>query len=408
MADERGPLQPVLENRWRHRIVGVFTLLLELARHLFGRFFKRFYDVDAHHERRARLARQLMLLEGGPAGKISTVLDGRHHSTAKRKVKIIVNPISGRGRGLRAIPHLRNGLRELGYDVEVVVTERAGQGRQECYALESNVKAVVAVGGDGTLNEVVNGVGDQGVPIAVYSTGTANCIGTEFRIPRNPELFCRMIEEGYSLKLDVADAVGLRRFHSFASLGFDAQVVEELSKDRTGAILMTSYAKPIWRALRKYKWPSVKVEIDGRQVCASAKMVIVSNIRNYAIMEAAPAALATDGLLDVLIFEKGGWLNLARYAIGAFTRSHTNDSDVKYYQGCEVRLESLATDVPLQVDGDCGGHLPIVLRVIPRAVPFLVPLRVYRELSPEFKATRKQRSARSPHAREQQQQRRGG
>ncbi|GIW72492.1 MAG: hypothetical protein KatS3mg102_2034 [Planctomycetota bacterium] len=223
-------------------------------------------------------------------------------------------------------------------------------------------------------------MGDQGVPIAVYSTGTANCIGKEFEIPRNPELFCRMIDDAHTITLDVAEVVGRRRFHSFVGVGFDAKVVEELAKHRTGAIVMSAYARPILTALRSYAWPKVAVEVDGEEVCREASFVIVSNIRNYAIMEAAPAALATDGLLDVCIFQKPGWFALARYALGAFTRTHTKDRDVIYVQGRRVRLSTAADGVPLQVDGDQGGYLPADLRVIPGAVRFVVPAHVARRL----------------------------
>ncbi|RME70694.1 MAG: diacylglycerol kinase family lipid kinase [Planctomycetota bacterium] len=372
----RCPRPPV-----RNRIVALLVFVLQLLVLAFRRLLRPLYDAESRRARHARLARQLLLLEGGPAGKVSSVLHGSRARPSRRKVKIIVNPVSGRGAGLRAIPRLRRGLRELGYDVEIVVTERAGQAEEACFGLESNVAAVVAVGGDGTLNEVINGVGDQPTPIAVYSTGTANCIGTEFEIPREPELFCRMIDEGCAVCLDVAEVVGRRRFHSFAGVGFDAKVVEELSKVRTGAILMSAYIRPILTALRSYKWPRVAVEVDGETIRSEASFVIVSNIRTYAIMEAAPAASATDGLLDICIFEKPGWLALARYALGAFTRTHTLDHDVVYVQGRHVRLSTAADRVPIQIDGDQGGYLPAELRVLPGAIRFLVPAHVQARLT---------------------------
>ncbi len=396
-----GPRTPPERPRTQSRIVATILFLLDLLQLVLRKLLKPIYDAEARAARHARLARQLMLLEGGPAAKASAVLDGERARPARRKVKIIVNPVSGRGAGLKAVPKMRSGLRELGYDVEVVVTQRAGQGEEACYGLESNVAAVVAVGGDGTLNEVINGVGDQGIPIAVYSTGTANCIGTEFEIPRNPELFCRMIDEGATIRLDVAAIAGGRRFHSFAGVGFDAKVVEELSKRRTGAILMSAYIRPILSTLRNYTWPKVAVEIDGEEICREASFVIVSNIRTYAIMEAAPAALATDGLLDICIFEKPGWLALARYAIGAFTRTHTFERDVIYVQGKRVRLSTAADHVPIQVDGDQGGYLPVEIRVVPSAIRFVVPQEVRTRL--EVLSRRRPRPAtrpRTPHRRE--------
>lgn len=362
---------PELRARWQSRAVNLLILGLEVLHLVLLKAIRLFYDTDARKIRHARLSRRLALLEG-PGGHTSALLGGPA-APAERKVKIIANPISGRGMGLKAIPHLRRGFRECGFDVEVIVTERAGQARQACWALEKNVAAVVAIGGDGTLNEVINGVGDQKVPIAVYATGTANCIAKEFGIPRHPELFCKMVAEGRTIALDVAEHVGGRRFHSFAGVGFDAQVVEELSKSRTGAITMGTYAAPIANALRKYDWPAIRVEVDGEEVATHAGLVIVSNIKSYAVMEVAEAASSTDGLLDICIFQTRSWLAMFRYALGAFTRTHTKDRDVLYVQGRHVKLTADRPGVPLQVDGDCGGALPAEFRTLPGAVTFVVP-----------------------------------
>ncbi len=362
---------PELRARWQSRVVNFLILILEVIEAVFLKAARWVYDRQAREARVARLSRRLALLEG-PAGGATAILAARP-APAARKVKIIANPISGRGMALKAIPHLRRGFRECGFDVEVIVTERAGQARQSCWALEKNVAAVVSIGGDGTLNEVVNGVGDQGVPIAVYATGTANCIAKEFGIPRHPELFCRMVAEGRTVALDVAEHVGLRRFHSFAGVGFDAAVVEQLAKERTGAITMGTYAGPIAKALRGYDWPAIRVEVDGEEIATHAGLVIVSNIKNYAVMEVAGAADSADGLLDVCIFQTRTWLALVRYAFGAFTRTHTKDRDVIYVQGKHVRLSADRPNVPIQVDGDYGGALPAEFRVIPGALRLFVP-----------------------------------
>jgi diacylglycerol kinase (ATP) len=363
---------PELRARWQSRVVNFLILVLEAFETFFLKKVVRLvYDADARRARRARLSRRLALFEA-PGGSVSAVLGGPPAPSA-RKVKIIANPISGRGMGMKAIPHLRRGLRECGFDVEVIVTERAGQARQACWALESNVAAVVAIGGDGTLNEVVNGIGDQKVPIAVYATGTANCIAKEFEIPRHPELFCRMVAEGRAVDLDVVEHVGQRRFHSFAGVGFDAKVVEELSRQRTGAIAMSTYAGPIAKALRDYDWPAIRVEVDGEEIATHAGLVIISNIKGYAVMEVAGAASASDGLLDICIFQTRTWRALVRYAFGAFTKTHTKDRDVIYVQGRHVKLSADREGVPLQVDGDSGGALPAEIRVLPGAVRFIVP-----------------------------------
>jgi diacylglycerol kinase (ATP) len=332
------------------------------------------YDPEARNARLARLSRRLALLEGSRGGSASAVLNGPDAGKlSARKVKIIVNPISGKGMAMKAIPHLRRGFRELGFDVEVVVTERAGQAKQACWSLERNVSAIVSVGGDGTLSEVINGVGDQKVPIALYPAGTGNCLAKDLHIPKNPELFCRMVAEGRTIGLDIAEWPGHRRFHSFCGVGFDAKVVEELSRHRTGAISMSTYTQPILNALKKYDWPAIRVEVDGEEITRSAGLVVVSNIKCYAVMEVAGAASLNDGLLDVCVFQTRSWRAMFRYALGAFTKTHTNDRDVLYVQGKRIRITADRPGVPVQMDGDNAGTLPVEVTCIPNVVRLVVP-----------------------------------
>jgi YegS/Rv2252/BmrU family lipid kinase len=365
---------PELRARFQSRFVNFLVLVGTWLNAMYLKVAKRFYDAEARDARLARLSRRLALFEGGRGAAASHVLNGPDAAKlSTRKVKVFVNPISGRGVGMKAIPHLRRGFRELGFDVEVVVTDRAGQAKSGCWGLEKNVAAVVAVGGDGTLSEVINGVGDQNVPIALYPAGTGNCLAKELKIPQNPELFCRMVAEGKTIGLDVAEWTGHRRFHSFCGVGFDAKVVEELSKNRTGAIVMSAYATPIMRALKNYNWPSIRVEVDGEEITRSAGLVIVSNIKTYAVMEVSANAALDDGLLDVCVFQTRTWGAMFRYAFGAFTKTHTNDRDVIYVQGKRIKISADRPNVPVQMDGDNAGTLPVELNCIPGVVRFIVP-----------------------------------
>lgn len=366
---------PALRARFQSRAVNFLIFLLGFVQAAWLKATRYVYDEEARSARLARLSRRLALLEGGRGAAASHVLNGPAAAMlAARKIKILVNPISGKGVGMKAIPHLRRGFRELGFDVETLVTERAGQAKQACWGLEKNVAAVIAVGGDGTLSEVINGVGDQNVPVALYPSGTGNCLAKELKIPSNPELFCRMVAEGRTIGFDIADSpTAGRRFHSFCGVGFDAKVVEELSKERTGPIAMSMYGPSIMKALKGYDWPAIKVEVDGEEITRSAGLVVVSNIKSYAVMEVAGAAALDDGLLDVCVFQTRSWRAMLRYAIGAFTKTHTNDSDVLYVQGKKIRISADRPNVPVQMDGDNAGVLPCEIEVRPRVVRMIVP-----------------------------------
>ncbi|HVY60159.1 MAG TPA: hypothetical protein VHF22_00840, partial [Planctomycetota bacterium] len=222
--------------------------------------------------------------------------------------------------------------------------------------------------------------------IAMYPAGTANCLAMELKVPRNPELFCRMVAEGKTIGLDMAEWPGHRRFHSFCGVGFDAKVVQELSKNRTGPIVMSAYATPIMKALKNYDWPAIRVEVDGEELTRSAGLVIVSNIKTYAVMEVSGAAAPNDGLLDVCVFQTRTWGAMFRYALGAFTKTHTNDRDVLYVQGKRIKITADRPDVPVQMDGDNAGSLPVELNVVPGVARFIVPAAALRASSAERQA----------------------
>jgi len=155
------------------------------------------------------------------------------------RVKIIVNPVSGKGKALRRAEAVAATLRTLGCEVDLAQTKTGGDARR--LAGESgSFSAVVATGGDGTVNEVLNGFPDQGAPaLAMIPSGTANVLAKELRLSRKPEELARMLREGKETSWDVGiERVSGRRFLLFASAGYDAHVVRIFHAARTGPIAM--------------------------------------------------------------------------------------------------------------------------------------------------------------------------
>src|SRR5207244_7534661 len=114
----------------------------------------------------------------------------------------------------------------------------------------------------------------------------------------------------------------------------------------------------IMKALRNYDWPAIRVEVDGEEITRSAGLVVIANIKSYAVMEVAEKAALNDGLLDICVFQTRSWGAMFRYALGAFTKTHTNDRDVIYVQGKKIKLSADRPNVPVQMDGDNAGVLP--------------------------------------------------
>ncbi|MBI4577625.1 MAG: diacylglycerol kinase family lipid kinase [Planctomycetes bacterium] len=307
---------------------------------------------------------------------------GRRRET----VLIVVNPISGKGQGRAILPRVRRGVRSLGYAVDTVITRGAGDARR-AVETANGVSAVVAVGGDGTINEVLNGLAGRRLPVAIYPAGTGNILGKELDLAASPQALVDLLRDRRVSWFDLVEVESAtapstagpsarfhRRFAAVAGIGFDASIVRELSSLREGSIHMAYYTIPILKVLATYDFPPLRLEVDGRVVSEGAGFAIVGNVASYGgPLRLVPRASSDDGLMDVCVFRKRSVWDFLRYGFGVLTRSHHRYPDVHFHQGREVRVSSESPRVPVQVDGDNAGFLPATFRVLPREVPILAP-----------------------------------
>ena len=289
-----------------------------------------------------------------------------------RKATIIYNPISGMGSARRKIAALKSGLQHCGFQVELAGTAHRGDAMALASSLKPDTSLLVVVGGDGTLNEVVNGLGPGSPDVAVLPTGTGNVMAKELALPKNIDGICRMVARGGSRKLDVA-TVGGRRFLLVASIGFDAQVTLIMSSERKGCIGLHSYIGPVIRTLLRYRPPTLHVEVDGGRTSRVGSLVIISNVSSYGgPLRVAPHAVPDDGLLDICVFKGNTRSGIFRYFWGAWWGRVGMLDDVEYLRAREITVTS-DRKVPVQVDGDPAGFTPVTFRLEKWRIPFLVP-----------------------------------
>ena len=286
---------------------------------------------------------------------------------------MIANPISGVAARQAIVPQCVAILRSAGIDAEVTPTEAPGHATVlagEACRLE--LDAVVAVGGDGTVNEVLNGMEPGHTALATVPTGTANMFAREFRIPFSAEGAAKVVTAGNRRRIDVGLANG-KRFGMVVGVGFDAAIVNAVSADRSGHLGQHRYFAHIARTALHYDFPRLTVRLDDERQSRPARMLFVCNTRNYAAHFAlAPDALPDDGLLDFLLMRGGKARNLLRWALAAFLGTLPGYRDVTYVQGRKLVVES-EQPVPVQVDGDPGGTTPLTITVEPGALEVLVP-----------------------------------
>jgi len=292
-----------------------------------------------------------------------------------KTVPVILNPISGRGIGLKVLPRIEEGLRALGFEPEVMQTENAGEAKQFAAQTPDDCPYIVTLGGDGTLNEVINGVVPRDIPVAVFPTGTGNVFCKEIGLRSNVDFFLSLFTKGKVKRFDVGFA-GSRSFISVSGAGFNAEVVRRMENVRRGTMRMFEYVVPTVQTLLKYPQPAIRVEVDGEVVCEDAFIVEVGNTASYGgPMRFTTLARPDDGVLDVCAFTRTQRTKVFKHFFGIVTGLHLHFREVVYAKGKTVRLSSPG-EVPTHVDGDGNGHLPVEYTILPMAARVLVPQSV--------------------------------
>jgi YegS/Rv2252/BmrU family lipid kinase len=288
------------------------------------------------------------------------------------KILIVGNPIASRGGVESKISRLTAVLEHRGHRVESYLTRFAGDGRRYIATAAAAFDRIVVVGGDGTFNEVLNGIpGDIEVPLLQLPTGNANLLARDLSLQRTVAGAAHLLEHGRVIRADTADMNGVR-FIMVAGVGFDARVTEELKKVRKGRAGNLSYVIPIFRALRSRSGSPLTVTVDREQTAAAA--VLICNVRSYGgICEIAFDAGIDTRRLDIVVLpEEGLWPFAKVFAMARISRV-TRLQGVRYFQGATVRITG-NNPIPVQVDGDFAGRYPeIDISLQPASLPLVVP-----------------------------------
>lgn len=290
------------------------------------------------------------------------------------KVLVIANPAAGSGRGRKRTARLVRALEARGHAVELFATRAAGDARRRVAACEGSVDRIVAAGGDGTLNEVVNGLADpSATPLAPLALGTANMLAVALGVPRDPEELAEVIDRGRVRRIDLG-CVGTTRFLGVVGVGFDALVTEEVRRTRHGPLGYHGYALPILRALRRYRPPRLDVRLD-RGAPIACGFAIVAKLPNYGgLFAVTPDARTDSGHLDVCLFRDATIRGLLRIVWPARRGTLAARSDVVVTTATRIAIDSAGPKpASVQVDGDAWGVTPIEITLTPRLVPMLVP-----------------------------------
>jgi diacylglycerol kinase family enzyme len=289
-----------------------------------------------------------------------------------RPVYLIVNPHSGYGMGR----HMLRELRAAANDAGVTLREHRTRGLEDATHFAREVSdeaaAVLVWGGDGTVNAVAAGLAGTSTPFLPCPVGTENLLASDLRIPNSPERIIGILQSGRIVPCDMGTING-KSFLLVIGIGFDGEVVQRLTAERSGHITQLSYFWPIWRTFWEHRFPLLRILADGEPVFDGPGLAFVGNIARYASgLQICRDARYDDGLLDLVVFPCSTQWTLVLHAARTLLRTHPSHPRVVYRQFRNVRIES-THPVPSQVDGDVGPMTPLEIAISPHQVNLIAP-----------------------------------
>ena len=299
------------------------------------------------------------------------------------RAKVIINPSSGQQ---NIQDNMDIVIEKLLADktfshAEIFRTEKQDDAYRAALDIQDDkVDIVIAVGGDGTVNEVINGLldGRHDMRLAILPAGTENDFAGFLKMPQDADEFCDMIRKNYVLDIDIGKA-GTKYFINVASGGILTDIsfdVSSKAKTTLGRMAYIIEAAKQLTSSPEIRTINVKLHAAGHVIREEILLFIVTNSPSVGgFHNAAPKASVSDGLLDVLVIHKQSLLDLVPLFLQIMNGSHADNPSVTYFQTDELQIECFDPEpVILDIDGEKGDALPVTITIVPHAIHLYVPL----------------------------------
>ncbi|HKT12614.1 MAG TPA: diacylglycerol kinase family protein [Terriglobia bacterium] len=301
-----------------------------------------------------------------------------------KKAVLISNPLAGTRtrRRSRRVQEAVAVLHSAGIAVELRATSGPGDARQLAReAVKNGSDLVIVCGGDGTINEVLNGLVPSNIPLAVLPGGTANIVAKELGLPGNIVKAARQLPSWRPCRIPLGRAtweesgsIGQRFFVALAGVGFDARIISQLDMEKKLRMGVVAYCSEAVRQVFHYSFPNFQVSVDSSTV--SATFAVIQRSRRYAgwLKLAIPHSIAEPDF-SCCMFEGAGAARYFRYAVSILTQSHQRLPDVRFRSGSNVHCMSDQAGDPIlfEVDGELAGRIPVTFDTVPNALTLMAP-----------------------------------
>jgi YegS/Rv2252/BmrU family lipid kinase len=302
-------------------------------------------------------------------------------SHTPHNIGIVYNPFAG---GLRGNKHSRlddavQVFLRAGHHVELFATPGPNQaGELARRAIKQGCDLILAAGGDGTINEAVNGMAGSDIPFGALPAGTANVLANEVGFSNRPDRAAAELLQAVPTRiaLGAVDRPGFvrRHFVLMAGVGLDARIVYDLDlhlKSRLGKI---AYWQGGLRQLSR-SVAQFPIEVNGH--CHRASFALITRVRNYGgDFQIARRVKLTDGDFEVVVFEDQAWYDYLRFFAAVVANRLYKTPGVTVYRAKEAVVGPSGSDrVYVQTDGEAIGNVPALVSTIPDALTLLIPKR---------------------------------
>lgn len=294
------------------------------------------------------------------------------------RAHLIYNPSAGQRWHVFDPQLVINYLTKQGWQVEARPTEYAGHGSELArLAVRQQVDVVIAAGGDGTINEVVQGLAHSEVKLGILPVGTTNVLARELMISLNFQEALEYLPMAIPKRIDLG-RVNQRYFFLMAGIGYDAEVVRDINpqlKQVAGktAVVTSGIANLFQHKPFKLKLLFVDHRGKKRRLRRSIMQIFVSNASTYATdYKIAEQAKMDDGLLELHIFKSKRFQDTFHALISLALRRHKEWVAFEHFSIRSLRIYA-RKPVPVQIDGDLYGHTPVTIEVVPQALYLLQP-----------------------------------
>jgi YegS/Rv2252/BmrU family lipid kinase len=290
---------------------------------------------------------------------------------------VIVNTSAGSAVSAGTAAELTEKFRAHGVEVQVTMAQTGEQMAQAAQqAIRQKAPAVIAGGGDGSINAVASILAGSGTALGVLPLGTLNHFAKDLHIPLEPDAAIRTIAEGRRRAVDVGEVNG-RIFLNNSSLGLYPDIVRDREKQqqRLGRGKWPAFFWAVIAALRRYPFLNVRLTVDGRELERRTPFIFVGN-NEYSMtgFEIGTRARLDDGLLSLYVAQRPGRFGLLRFAFSALLGRLKQEKDFDVFNTQQIGIETQHRHLQVSTDGEVTSmQTPLLYRIRPAALDVIVP-----------------------------------